>query len=148
MRIERLDDRASAAGPAQRFTGQVWLEPVIHALAPGKVRAYRVTFAPGARTHWHTHPLGQTLSILAERGLVQARGVPRLSQVPGPSPAGPRPAGGPGQPPVASSASTSLRVGMPSRPPNRVHLSAAAAAARRMPSARLRRSAIASASAP
>ena len=58
------------------FTGRVWQDPVVEAPAPARVRALRVTFEPGARTAWHTHPLGQTLHVLSGAGLVGVRGAP------------------------------------------------------------------------
>ena len=61
------------ADPAY-FTGDVWQDPVIEAPAPASLRALVVTFAPGARTHWHTHPKGQTLYILRGQGLICRRG--------------------------------------------------------------------------
>jgi quercetin dioxygenase-like cupin family protein len=60
------------ADPAY-FTGTVWQEPVIEAPAPARVRALRVTFEPGARTAWHTHPLGQTLHVLSGVGRIGTR---------------------------------------------------------------------------
>lgn len=63
-------------GPASYFTGTVWLDPVIEAPQPARVNAARVTFEPGARTAWHTHPLGQTLYVLAGCGRVQTEGEP------------------------------------------------------------------------
>jgi quercetin dioxygenase-like cupin family protein len=62
--------------PADWFTGTVWQDPIIEAPAPARIRAARVTFAPGARTHWHTHPLGQTLHVVAGCGLAQSWGGP------------------------------------------------------------------------
>jgi quercetin dioxygenase-like cupin family protein len=62
--------------PTDWFTGTVWQDPIIEAPAPARIRAARVTFAPGARTHWHTHPLGQTLHVVAGCGLVQSWGGP------------------------------------------------------------------------
>ncbi len=56
------------------FTGTVWVETIIEAPAPARIRAARVTFAPGSRTFWHTHPLGQTLHVLSGVGLVQSWG--------------------------------------------------------------------------
>jgi quercetin dioxygenase-like cupin family protein len=53
------------------FTGTAWQDPIIEAPAPARIRAAWVTFAPGARTNWHTHPLGQTLHVVAGHGLVQ-----------------------------------------------------------------------------
>jgi quercetin dioxygenase-like cupin family protein len=67
---------ATRKGNADWFTGTVWQDPVIEAPAPARVRAARVTFEPGARTAWHTHPLGQTLHVLSGAGRVQAWGGP------------------------------------------------------------------------
>src|SRR3954462_13854389 len=66
--------RPSERGQADSFPGTVWLGRLVVAPAPARVRAGRVTFTPGARTAWHTHPLGQTLHVLTGRGLAQARG--------------------------------------------------------------------------
>ena len=63
-------------GPAEWFTGTVWIDPVIEAPAPARIRAARVTFEPGARTAWHTHPLGQTLHVVSGVGRVQLWGGP------------------------------------------------------------------------
>jgi quercetin dioxygenase-like cupin family protein len=60
--------------PAEYFTGTVWLEMLIEAPAPARLRAARVTFEPGGRTAWHTHPLGQTLYVLSGVGFVQSWG--------------------------------------------------------------------------
>lgn len=65
--------------PPEWFTGKVWQDPIVEAPAPARLRALRVTFAPGARTAWHTHPLGQTLHVVAGVGLIGLRGAaPRL----------------------------------------------------------------------
>lgn len=74
MEIYPADARASIRAPETYFTGTVWQDPVIAAPAPARVVAARVAFEPGARTAWHTHPLGQTLHVLAGVGLVQAKG--------------------------------------------------------------------------
>lgn len=58
------------------FTGTVWQDPIVEAPAPARVRAARVAFEPGARTAWHTHPLGQTLHVVHGIGHVQAKGGP------------------------------------------------------------------------
>ena len=65
------------------FTGTVWQDPVIEAPAPARVQAVKVTFEPGARTHWHTHPLGQTLQVLSGAGFVHLWGQEKLSIMPG-----------------------------------------------------------------
>jgi quercetin dioxygenase-like cupin family protein len=58
------------------FTGTVWQDPIIEAPPPARIRANRVTFEPGARTAWHTHPLGQTLHVISGVGRVQTWGGP------------------------------------------------------------------------
>jgi quercetin dioxygenase-like cupin family protein len=58
------------------FTGAVWQDPIVEAPAPARIRAARVAFEPGARTNWHTHPLGQTLHVVQGIGLVQKEGEP------------------------------------------------------------------------
>ena len=58
------------------FTGTVWQDPIIEAPAPARIRAARVSFEPGARTAWHTHPLGQTLLVVSGLGRVQTWGGP------------------------------------------------------------------------
>lgn len=62
--------------PSQdNFTGSVWQDFIIDANDPARVSALRVTFEPGARTAWHTHPLGQTLYVVSGRGLIGLRGL-------------------------------------------------------------------------
>ena len=74
MKITRSSDHATKRGPAEYFTGDVWLDEIAGASTATRVRAVRVTFAPGARTAWHTHPHGQTLRILSGIGRVQIAG--------------------------------------------------------------------------
>ena len=62
--------------PKESFTGVVWQDPIIEAPAPARIRSGRVSFEPGARTAWHTHPLGQTLHVISGIGRVQAKGGP------------------------------------------------------------------------
>jgi quercetin dioxygenase-like cupin family protein len=62
--------------PMESFTGVVLQDPIIEAPAPARIRAGRVSFEPGARTAWHTHPLGQTLHVIYGVGRVQATGGP------------------------------------------------------------------------
>lgn len=62
--------------PADWFTGTVWQDPIIEAPDPARLRAVWVRFEPGARTAWHTHPLGQTLVIVSGLGRVQTAGGP------------------------------------------------------------------------
>ena len=71
MNISQNGSRASYAGPADWFTGSVRLDPLFDAPEPARVRGSSVTFEPGARTAWHTHPLGQTLIITVGCGRVQ-----------------------------------------------------------------------------
>lgn len=70
-------------GPADWFTGSVTIATVVDAPDPARLRAACVTFAPGARTHWHTHPLGQAIHVLSGRGLAQAEGGPVVHLSPG-----------------------------------------------------------------
>jgi quercetin dioxygenase-like cupin family protein len=65
---------ASTKGPAEWFTGDVAIDPLFEAPEPARVRGASVTFQPGARTAWHTHPLGQTLIVTAGLGLAQRWG--------------------------------------------------------------------------
>ena len=74
MQITRAGSQASSKGPADWFTGIVRIDPLFSANAPGRVAGATVTFEPGARTAWHTHPLGQTLIIIAGAGRVQREG--------------------------------------------------------------------------
>ena len=74
MDIKRLGSQPSAKGPADWFTGTVRIDPLFAAPAPARVQGASVTFEPGARTAWHTHPLGQTLIITSGFGRVQRWG--------------------------------------------------------------------------
>jgi quercetin dioxygenase-like cupin family protein len=74
VQIIRNSARPATAAPANNFTGHVVMEPIIDAPAPSALRAVRVTFFPGARTHWHTHPLGQTLFVTQGEGRIALRG--------------------------------------------------------------------------
>ena len=76
MDIHRCGARPTRKGPADSFTGTVWQDPIVETPAPALLRSGRVSFSPGARTAWHTHPLGQTLYVLAGTGRVQASGGP------------------------------------------------------------------------
>jgi quercetin dioxygenase-like cupin family protein len=67
----------SAKGPADRFTGDVWFDPIdAGAPLPSRMRALSVHFTPGARTNWHTHPFGQVLYVLEGVGRTQSEGGP------------------------------------------------------------------------
>lgn len=76
MDIKRNGSRPSAKGPAEWFTGAVRIDPLFSAPAPARAAAACVTFKPGARTAWHTHPLGQTLVVTAGCGWAQREGGP------------------------------------------------------------------------
>ena len=76
MKIMRAGSRPSTTGDEHYFTGQVRVDPVIVADDPARVRALTVTFEPGARTAWHTHPLGQTLIVTSGFGRAQKLGEP------------------------------------------------------------------------
>ena len=76
MQITRAGSQASNKGPADYFTGTVRIDPLFPVREPGRVSAASVTFEPGARTAWHTHPLGQTLIITSGFGRVQREGGP------------------------------------------------------------------------
>ena len=74
MDIKRAGSRSSIKGPSDWFTGTVRIDPLFDATAPARAAAAAVTFEPGARTAWHTHPLGQTLIVTAGSGLAQRDG--------------------------------------------------------------------------
>lgn len=74
MEMKRAGSQASVKGPADWFTGTVRVDPLFEAPEPGRVTGASVTFEPGARTAWHTHPLGQTLLILSGFGRAQREG--------------------------------------------------------------------------
>jgi quercetin dioxygenase-like cupin family protein len=76
MDIKRNGSRPSGKGPADWFTGAVRIDPLIETPAPARLRGAQVTFEPGARTAWHTHPLGQTLIVTSGLGWVQRAGSP------------------------------------------------------------------------
>jgi quercetin dioxygenase-like cupin family protein len=68
VEIKRSGSRPSGKGPEAYFTGTVRIDPLFEAVDPARVAAASVTFEPGARTAWHTHPLGQTLIVTAGCG--------------------------------------------------------------------------------
>ena len=76
MEIVRVGSKPSAKGPPEWFTGTVRIDPLFNAFDPARVQGASVTFEPGARTAWHTHPLGQTLVVTAGLGRVQREGGP------------------------------------------------------------------------
>ena len=71
MEIRRIGSQPSNKGPSDWFTGTVRIDPLFQANAPARAAGASVTFEPGARTAWHTHPLGQTLIVIAGCGWVQ-----------------------------------------------------------------------------
>jgi len=76
VEIKRSGSQPSGQGPAECFTGTVRIDPLFQPPEPPRALGVSVTFEPGARTAWHTHPLGQTLIVTAGCGLVQSRGGP------------------------------------------------------------------------
>ena len=74
MEIMRAGSRPSGKGPADWFTGSVRIDPLFNPHAPERVQGASVTFEPGARTAWHTHPNGQTIYVLEGVGRAQHRG--------------------------------------------------------------------------
>ena len=81
MKIMKAGSRPTKKASSDWFTGTVWQDPIVEAPGPARVRVLSVAFEPGARTAWHTHPLGQTLHVVSGVGLVGLRGQqPRLIQ--------------------------------------------------------------------
>src|SRR5918995_7321757 len=76
MEIKRSGSQPSAKGPAEWFTGTVRIDPLFDAPVPARAAGASVTFEPGARTAWHTHPLGQTLIVTSGAGRAQREGGP------------------------------------------------------------------------
>lgn len=83
MVIKRIGSQPSGKGPAEYFTGTVRIDPLNNPPEPARVAMALVTFEPGARTAWHTHPFGQTLIVTAGCGWVQREGGPREEIRPG-----------------------------------------------------------------
>lgn len=83
MEIKRSGSQPSGHGPSEYFTGQVRIDPLNSPPEPARVAMALVTFEPGARTAWHTHPFGQTLIVTAGSGWVQREGGPREAIQPG-----------------------------------------------------------------
>ncbi len=83
MKIVSSKERPSRKGSPEWFTGSVWLDEIAVGVEPSRVRVYRVSFDPGARTAWHTHPNGQKLHVLTGVGRVQLRGEPVREMLPG-----------------------------------------------------------------
>ncbi|MBO0888251.1 cupin domain-containing protein [Candidatus Bathyarchaeota archaeon] len=76
MDIKKAGSQPSRKGAAEYFTGSVRIDPLFEASPPGRAVASTVTFEPGARTAWHSHPLGQALIVIAGSGLAQRWGGP------------------------------------------------------------------------
>jgi len=76
MEIKRVGSQRSVKGLADWFTGTVRIDPLFEAAEPARARGASVTFEPGARTAWHTHPLGQTLIVTSGLGWAQRKGGP------------------------------------------------------------------------
>ena len=83
MEILRAGSRPSTKGSAQWFTGEVRLDPLFNPFETERVQGTQVTFEPGARTAWHTHPLGQTLIVISGRGWAPREGGPVVEIRPG-----------------------------------------------------------------
>jgi len=83
MEIKRSGSQPSTKGAPEYFTGAVRIDPLFQANDPARAVGVSVTFEPGARTAWHTHPLGQTLIVTAGCGLVQRWGGPVIEIRPG-----------------------------------------------------------------
>lgn len=78
MKLTRASEVATVTAPASYFTGTVYQVPIVTAPDPARVNAASVTFTPGARTNWHTHPLGQTLHVVSGTGWFQTEGEARI----------------------------------------------------------------------
>ena len=76
MDLIKADELAEKPAPSAYFTGEVWQIPLGAPPAPARVKVLSVRFAPGGRTNWHAHPLGQTLIVLGGVGRVQLKGEP------------------------------------------------------------------------
>lgn len=85
MKIQRVSSVPSGRGPADQFSGTVRRDMLVSSEDPGRVSTGMVTFEPGARTAWHTHPAGQILIVTAGRGWVQEEGGERQEVTPGDS---------------------------------------------------------------
>ena len=83
MELKKSGSQPSNKGPEANFTGNVRVDPLFQAVTPGRLSGATVTFEPGARTAWHTHPLGQNLVVTAGFGWVQSWGGPKREIRPG-----------------------------------------------------------------
>lgn len=83
MEVKRNGSQSSVNGPDMYFTGSVRIDPLFEAPDPARARCASITFEPGARSAWHTHPLGQTLVVTSGCGWVQSYGGPKVEIRPG-----------------------------------------------------------------
>ena len=83
MDIYLAGSRPTRRAPSESFTGTVWQDPIVTPQAPARLVSGRVAFEPGARTAWHTHPLGQTLIVTSGCGWTQCWGEPKATIRPG-----------------------------------------------------------------
>jgi quercetin dioxygenase-like cupin family protein len=83
VNIQKSGAKPNRRGPAEWFTGAVWIDDIAPPVAPSRVHILNVFFEPGARTAWHSHPLGQVLHIVSGLGRVQKSGEPPLEVRPG-----------------------------------------------------------------
>ncbi|HEY0378355.1 MAG TPA: cupin domain-containing protein [Pyrinomonadaceae bacterium] len=83
MEVKKNGTQPSAKGPEEYFTGSVRIDSPFQGSAPARAGGAIVTFEPGARTAWHTHPLGQTLIVTSGCGWVQSEGGPKVEIRPG-----------------------------------------------------------------
>ena len=83
MKIHLAGSRPTRRAPSEYFTGTVMQDPIIATEAPARIVSTRVSFEPGARTNWHSHPLGQTLYVVSGVGRVQTKGEPVREIKPG-----------------------------------------------------------------
>jgi len=83
MNVRRCGSQPSGKGPAENFTGTVRIDPLFEAPDPARARGASVTFEPGARTAWHTHPLGQHLIVTSGCGWLQSEDGPKAEIRPG-----------------------------------------------------------------
>lgn len=83
MTLTRNGSQPSAKGPAENFTGQVRVDALFRSPGPADFAGALVTFEPGARSNWHTHPCGQTLIVTAGLGWTQCEGEPKVEIRPG-----------------------------------------------------------------
>ncbi|HEY5272565.1 MAG TPA: cupin domain-containing protein [Acidimicrobiales bacterium] len=81
--MEIRPKQPTTKGPADRFTGDVWLDVIARGEEPSRVRVSAIHFTPGARTAWHSHAKGQSLYVVEGRGLVQTRGAEIIEMTPG-----------------------------------------------------------------